>query len=116
MAPLHVATLTSYLAMSCGRSYPNNPLLWPHSGAAAALTIAGMKILRTAWTDLPRQHLILIFTLFFFNYDYAHLSEGLPLNYFIIAILFVKVSDKRGAPVIKWLYCPKRGAPVIKWL
>ena len=61
------------------------------SGAAAALTIAGMKILRTAWTDLPRQYFILIFTLFFFNFDYVHLSEGLPLDYFIIAILFIKV-------------------------
>lgn len=63
------------------------------SGAAAALTIAGMKILRTAWTDLPRQYLILIFTLLFFNFDYSHLSEGLPLDYFIIAILFIKVSQ-----------------------
>ena len=61
------------------------------SGAAAALTVAGMKVLRTVWTDTPHQYIILALTLLFFNFDYAHLSEGLPLNYFIAAILFSKV-------------------------
>jgi len=51
-----------------------------------------MKLLRSTWTELSRQHFILVFTLFFFNFDYAHLNEGFPLNYFIVAILFNKVS------------------------
>ena len=62
-----------------------------HSGAALVVTVVGLKLVRSAWTELSRQHYILIFTLFFFNFDYAHLSEGLPLDYFIIAILFNKV-------------------------
>ena len=61
------------------------------SGAAVVLTVAGLKIIRLAWTELSRQYLVLIFTLFFFSFDYRHLSEGLPLDYFIIAILFFKV-------------------------
>lgn len=61
------------------------------SGAAIVVTVAGLKIIRLAWTELSRQYTILIFTLFFFSFDYRHLSEGLPLDYFIIAILFFKV-------------------------
>ncbi len=57
------------------------------------MTLAGMKVLRTVWSDTPRQYIILALTLLFFNFDYAHLSEGLPLNYFISAILFSKVSE-----------------------
>ena len=63
----------------------------PPSGAAAVVTVVGLKLTRSSYTELSRQHLVLIFTLFFFSFDYAHLSEGLPLDYFIIAILFNKV-------------------------
>ena len=56
------------------------------------VTVAGLKIIRVAWTELSRQYIILIFTLFFFSFDYRHLSEGLPLDYFIIAILYFKVN------------------------
>ena len=51
-----------------------------------------MKLFRSSYSELPRQHVILILSLLFFNVDYAHLNEGLPLNYFITAILFNKVS------------------------
>ncbi len=61
------------------------------SGAALVVAVVGLKLVRSAYTELSRQSFVLIFALFFFNFDYAHLSEGLPLNYFIIAILFNKV-------------------------
>ena len=63
------------------------------SGAALVLTVAGMKLFRSSFTELSRQYLVFIFTLFFFNFDYRHLSEGLPLDYLIIGILFSKFYD-----------------------
>jgi len=63
------------------------------------MSLAGMKVMRTVWTDTPRQYIILALTLLFFNFDYVHLSEGLPLNYFISAILYSKVSLVGGANV-----------------
>ena len=73
-----------------------HPHTYTDSGAAAAMTIVGMKLIRSAYTELSRQHLVFIFTLLFFSFDYAHLSEGLPLDYFIIAILMNKVREGRG--------------------
>ncbi|CAI8048371.1 Pecanex-like protein 1 [Geodia barretti] len=69
-----------------------SPLMIP-SGAALVLTVAGMKLFRSSFTELSRQYLVFIFTLFFFNFDYRHLSEGLPLDYLIIGILFSKFYD-----------------------
>ncbi len=63
----------------------------PYSGAALVVGVVGLKLVRSAYTELSRQLFVLIFALFFFNFDYAHLSEGLPLDYFIIAILSNKV-------------------------
>ena len=67
--------------------------MYTFSGAAIVVTIAGLKIIRVTWTELSRQYIILAFTVFFFNFDYRHLSEGFPLDYFIIAILFFKVHE-----------------------
>ena len=55
------------------------------------MAIIGMKIVRSTYSELSRQHMVLILTLLFFNFDYRHLSEGLPLNFFIFAILLNKV-------------------------
>ena len=61
------------------------------SGAAILVSIVGVKVFRTAFSEISRQHMILILSVLFFNFDYRHLSEGLPLDYFIAAILFNKV-------------------------
>ena len=50
-----------------------------------------MKIIRQAFGELSRQHMILILAVLFFNFDYAHLSEGFPQDYFIVSIAFFKV-------------------------
>ena len=63
-----------------------------YSGAALVVAVVGMKIFRSAYSEVSRQHVVLILSLLFFNVDYRHLSEGLPLDYFITAILFNKVS------------------------
>ena len=52
-----------------------------------------MKLFRSAYSELSRQHVVLILSLLFFNVDYAHLNEGFPFNYFITAILFSKVRE-----------------------
>ena len=52
-----------------------------------------MKLFRSAYSELSRQHAVLILSLLFFNFDYAHLNEGFPINYFVTAILFSKVRD-----------------------
>jgi hypothetical protein len=62
-------------------------------GAAFVVSVVGMKLFRSAYSELPRQHIVLILSVLFFNVDYAHLNEGFPLNYFIIAILFSKLYD-----------------------
>ena len=63
------------------------------SGAAFVVSIVGMKLFRSAYSELSRQHVVLILSLLFFNVDYAHLNEGFPFNYFITAILFSKVRE-----------------------
>lgn len=50
-----------------------------------------IKIFRTTYSDLSKQYAVLALSLLFFHVDYRHLSEGLPLNYFITAILVDKV-------------------------
>ena len=67
-----------------------------YSGAALVLSIIGLRLLRGSYTELSRQHMIFIFTLFFFNFDYEHYSESLPLDYFVISLLFYKVGGIGG--------------------
>ena len=64
-----------------------------YSGAALVLSIIGLRLLRGSYTELSRQHMIFIFTLFFFNFDYEHYSESLPLDYFVISLIFYKVGE-----------------------
>ena len=61
------------------------------SGAPIFVSIVVIKIFRTTYSDLSKQYAVLALSLLFFQFDYHHLSEGLPLNYFITAILVDKV-------------------------
>ena len=70
------------------------PLIYPLipcSGGALVLSVVGLRLLRGSFGELSRQHIIFIFTLLFFNFDYEHYSESLPLDYFVISLLFYKV-------------------------
>ena len=62
-----------------------------YSGAALVLSVIGVRLLRGSYSELSRQHIIFIFTLLFFNFDYEHYSESLPLDYFVISLVFYKV-------------------------
>ena len=88
-----------YLCVSCVDDYHTytciryaSTALHPLSGAALVTTVVGLRVLRYAYGELSRQHMILTLTVLFFNFDYAHLSEGFPLDYFIMSIIFYKVS------------------------
>ena len=70
-----------------------------NSGAALLLSVVGLRVLRGSYTELSRQHMIFIFTLFFFNFDYEHYSESLPLDYFVISLIFYKVGRTGGSNI-----------------
>ncbi|XP_064621323.1 pecanex-like protein 1 isoform X3 [Lineus longissimus] len=59
----------------------------------AVVVVCSMKLFRGAFCDTPRQHLILIFALFFFKYDFSYASETFLVDYFFIAILVHKFYD-----------------------
>ena len=67
-----------------------------HSGGALVLSVIGVRLLRGSYSELSRQHIIFIFTLLFFNFDYEHYSESLPLDYFVISLVFYKVGGAGG--------------------
>lgn len=55
------------------------------------ICIVGLKLLRSAFSDSSRQHLILVFTLLFFSFDFAYVSETLLVDYFFMSIFMAKV-------------------------
>ncbi|KAK7103857.1 pecanex-like protein 1 isoform X2 [Littorina saxatilis] len=57
------------------------------------VVVCGMKMLRFAFSDTPRQYMIITFTYFFFKYDYRAASETFLIDYFIMSILVCKFSD-----------------------
>ncbi|XP_053568243.1 LOW QUALITY PROTEIN: pecanex-like protein 2 [Bombina bombina] len=57
------------------------------------ITIAGMKLLRSAFSDPLHQFVTLGFTVVFFKFDYGTISESFLLDYFIMSILFDKLWD-----------------------
>ncbi|XP_025105785.1 pecanex-like protein 1 isoform X5 [Pomacea canaliculata] len=57
------------------------------------VVVCGMKMLRFAMSDAPRQYMIITFTYFFFKYDYRTSTETFLIDYFFVSILFCKFSD-----------------------
>ena len=47
---------------------------------------------RSGFSDTPKQHIIVVFTAFFFRYDYPHASETFLIDYFFMSIIYSKVS------------------------
>ncbi|CAH1791928.1 unnamed protein product [Owenia fusiformis] len=62
-------------------------------GGTAVIVVCSLKVFRNAFSDTPKQHLILMFTFLFFKYDYRHSSETLLIDYFIFSIIFSKFYD-----------------------
>lgn len=61
------------------------------------MTVAGLKLLRSAFCCPPQQYLTLAFTVLLFHFDYPRLSQGFLLDYFLMSLLCSKVS--------RWLHC-----------
>ncbi len=56
------------------------------------MTVAGMKLLRASFCNPSYQFLTLIFTIIFFEFDCSSASETFLLNFFLMSIVFNKVS------------------------
>lgn len=55
------------------------------------MTVAGLKLLRSAFCCPPQQYLTLAFTVLLFHFDYPRLSQGFLLDYFLMSLLCSKV-------------------------
>ncbi|XP_061467169.1 pecanex-like protein 1 isoform X3 [Rhineura floridana] len=58
---------------------------------ALIITIAGMKLLRSSFSNPTYQYITVIFTVLFFTFDYKHFSETMLLDLFFMSILFSKL-------------------------
>lgn len=75
------------------------------------MTVAGLKLLRSAFCCPPQQYLTLAFTVLLFHFDCPRLSQGFLLDYFVMSLLCSKVScgphcSPEGRPLL-----PHRGRP-----
>lgn len=60
---------------------------------ALLMTVAGLKLLRSAFCCPPQQYLTLAFTVLLFHFDYPRLSQGFLLDYFLMSLLCSKLWD-----------------------
>ncbi|CRK86838.1 CLUMA_CG000666, isoform A [Clunio marinus] len=60
---------------------------------SALIVISSLKALRSSYSDINSQYLILLFSILFFSFDFSDASETFLLDYFLISILFRKISD-----------------------
>ena len=67
------------------------PVLFDDSGAAFVMSVCGMKFLRFGFGNTPHQHIILIWTVLLFNFDYDGYSETFLIDFFFMAIFVEKV-------------------------
>nr|XP_060617632.1 pecanex-like protein 1 isoform X2 [Anolis sagrei ordinatus] len=58
---------------------------------ALMITIAGMKLLRSSFSNPTYQYVTVIFTVLFFTFDYKRFSETMLLDMFFMSILFSKL-------------------------
>ncbi|XP_053168780.1 pecanex-like protein 1 isoform X4 [Hemicordylus capensis] len=58
---------------------------------ALMITIAGMKLLRSSFSNPTYQYVTVIFTVLFFTFDYKRFSETMLLDLFFMSILFSKL-------------------------
>ncbi|EDO36443.1 predicted protein [Nematostella vectensis] len=61
--------------------------------APLLVCIIGLKLIRTAFSDPSRQHVVLVWTLLFFNVDYGASSETFLIDYFFMSIVITKVVE-----------------------
>ncbi|ELU16306.1 hypothetical protein CAPTEDRAFT_221096 [Capitella teleta] len=57
------------------------------------VVVCSLKMFRCAFSDTSRVYLIIVFTTFFFKYDYGSSSESFCVDFFFMAIIFNKTYD-----------------------
>ncbi|XP_068683309.1 pecanex-like protein 1 isoform X4 [Montipora foliosa] len=62
-------------------------------GGPAVICIMGLKLLRSSFSDSSRQHLVLLWTVLFFYFDYRHSSETFVVDYFFMSIFMNKLYE-----------------------
>ena len=55
------------------------------------VVICGIKMFRSGFSNTPQQYLVVMFTHFFFRYDFKAHSETFLIDYFFLSILVSKV-------------------------
>ena len=66
----------------------------------AVICVTGLKLLRSSFSDSSRQHLVLLWTVLFFHFDYRHSSETFVVDYFFMSIFMNKVwTIHKGSPI-----------------
>ncbi|KAK2158889.1 hypothetical protein LSH36_162g06020, partial [Paralvinella palmiformis] len=61
--------------------------------SALIIVLCSVKMFRSGFADTPRQFLIVIFTTFFFQYDYRESTETFIIDYFFMSILVSKIYE-----------------------
>ena len=70
------------------------------SAGPAVICVTGLKLLRSSFSDSSRQHLVLLWTVLFFHFDYRHSSETFVVDYFFMSIFMSKVwTIHKGSPI-----------------
>ncbi|XP_028418258.1 pecanex-like protein 1 [Dendronephthya gigantea] len=62
-------------------------------GGSLLISIIGLKMIRSSFSDCSKQSIFVIWTVLFFEYDYKKHSEGFPVDYFIMSVLLSKVYE-----------------------
>lgn len=60
---------------------------------SAVIVVCGLKGLRNAYSDTASQYMIVIFTVLFFQVDSKTASETFLVDYFLVSILYRKISE-----------------------
>lgn len=61
------------------------------STATLLLVVGSVKMLQSSFSDTSRQYLFVVFTYFFFKYDYSSASETFVIDYFFTSLVLNKV-------------------------
>lgn len=61
------------------------------STATLLLVVGSVKMLQSSFSDTSRQYLFVLFTYFFFKYDYSSASETFVIDYFFTSLVLNKV-------------------------
>ena len=63
------------------------------------ICVMGLKLLRSAFSDSSRQHIVLLWTVLFFHFDYVQSSETFVVDYFFLSIFMSKASRSNAVLV-----------------